>query len=66
VGHAKAQFNLGVCYGSNAGVEHDFAAARSWLARAAAAGNTVATGALAELDALETAPTRPDASEAAP
>jgi TPR repeat protein len=54
-GHANAQNNLGVCYAYGTGVARDFAAARTWLLRAAAAGDAQAPSALAKLDALEAA-----------
>ena len=54
-GNVDAQHMLGVCYANGAGVVRDLTAARTWLARAAAAGSADSPAALARLDAHEAA-----------
>jgi len=51
--HVGASFNLGVCYENGTGVARDLRKARRWYERAAAAGDSDATVALTQLDALE-------------
>ena len=41
-GHARAQFRLGVCFGSGNGVAKDAVAAAEWYAKAAAQGHAIA------------------------
>ncbi len=46
---------LGHCYANGTGVARDIAAARTWLTRAAAAGDAQAPVALAQLEAIQAA-----------